>query len=192
MPLAADTAPSMGTSLAARYAAVRRATEDLCEPLGPEDHNLQSMPDASPAKWHLAHTTWFFETFVLASLPGHEPFHPRYNFLFNSYYEAVGPRHPRPQRGLLSRPTVEEVYRYRAAVDERVRHFLHSANADDVQAVARVVELGLHHEQQHQELLLTDLKHAFSLNPLRPAYRSEPAPETVPLSPPIWINYPSG
>src|SRR4051794_6172664 len=147
MPLATDTTPSTGLSLAARYAAVRRATERLCEPLGPEDYNLQSMPDASPAKWHLAHTTWFFETFVLAGRPDHEPFHPRYNFLFNSYYEAVGPRHPRPQRGLLSRPTVEEVYRYRAAVDEGVRHFLNTASIDDLQAVAPVLELSLHHEQ---------------------------------------------
>src|SRR5438874_10452287 len=162
MPTATDTAPSTGTSLAARYAAVRRATESLCEPLHPEDCNLQSMPDASPAKWHLAHTTWFFETFILAAAPGYEPFDPTFNFLFNSYYEAVGPRHPRPQRGLLSRPTVAEVYCYRSAVDERMAELLRSATEEQLTGVGPVLTLGLHHEQQHQELILTDILHAFS------------------------------
>src|SRR5262245_7953008 len=121
MTTAPPTAPSDPVHLADRFRAVRCATERLCEPLTPEDCVLQSMPDASPVKWHLAHTTWFFETFVLAAAEtGYPPFDPQYNFLFNSYYEAIGPRHPRPQRGMVSRPTLDEVFRYRRAVDERV------------------------------------------------------------------------
>src|ERR1700733_6940760 len=116
---------SSAAALAARYTAVRQFTERLCEPLEPEDYVVQSMPDASPVKWHLAHTTWFFETFLLLPhLPGYRPFCPEFGFLFNSYYEAVGPRWPRAQRGLLTRPTVAEVYRYRAYVDEQVARIL--------------------------------------------------------------------
>jgi ergothioneine biosynthesis protein EgtB len=161
-------------ALAARLAEVRRATVALCAPLTAEDAQVQSMPDASPAKWHLAHTTWFFETFVLAEVePGRRPFHPAYGYLFNSYYESAGPRQPRPERGLLSRPPLEEVLRYRAEVDgataEALRRGLPAALLD-------VVELGIAHEEQHQELLLTDLKHAFWSNPLRPAYHPAPPP----------------
>ena len=166
--------------LAAAYGAVRRQTERLCEPLAAEDYVLQSMPDASPVKWHLAHTSWFFETFVLpAAVPDYAPFDPRYGYLFNSYYNAVGDRLARPRRGLLSRPAVEEVYRYRAHVDQHMLTLLHS---DEVlsPSVAGVIELGLNHEQQHQELILTDLKHAFGANPLRPAYR-----QVLPPSPPL-------
>jgi ergothioneine biosynthesis protein EgtB len=131
------------------------------------------MPDASPVKWHLAHTTWFFETFVLSpALPGYRHFDPHYRFLFNSYYEAVGPRWPRPQRGLLSRPTVADVYRYRTHVDEHMAQLFEPGNAGRLEAVASTVMLGLHHEQQHQELILTDLKHAWSANPLKPVYHS--------------------
>jgi ergothioneine biosynthesis protein EgtB len=155
------------TSLAARFGAVRSRTEALCAPLSPEDMVVQSMPDASPAKWHLAHTTWFFETFLLAQRePGFAPFHPRYAYLFNSYYEAVGPRHARARRGLLTRPSLDEVRAYRAQVDARVRSLL--SRGLDAEGAA-VLELGLNHEQQHQELLLTDVKHALFANPLRPA-----------------------
>ncbi|HEX5273190.1 MAG TPA: DinB family protein, partial [Gemmataceae bacterium] len=143
-------------TLSARYRAVRRATEALCEPLEPDDYVIQSMPDASPAKWHLAHTSWFFETFVLAAhVADYRAFHPQFAVLFNSYYDAVGPRWPRPARGLLSRPTVAEVYRYRAHVDEAMAVLFESGELAD--PVAGVVTLGLNHEQQHQELLLTDL-----------------------------------
>lgn len=145
-----------------RFRAVRRRTEDLAAPLSAEDQVVQSMPDASPTKWHLAHTTWFFETFVLRpSMPGYRLFDPAFEYLFNSYYEAVGPRHPRPQRGLITRPGVEEVRAYRRHVDDAMASCTHHP----------LVELGLQHEQQHQELILMDIKHAFSLNPLKPAYR---------------------
>jgi ergothioneine biosynthesis protein EgtB len=154
------------------YRAVRGQTEALCRPLSCEDFVVQSMPDASPAKWHLAHTTWFFERFVLReALPQLAPYDERYDYLFNSYYDAVGPRQPRAGRGLLTRPTVDEIVDYRRCVDERMRALLDTV-VDEV-LLARI-ELGLHHEQQHQELLLTDIKHAFSLNPLEPAYGLEP------------------
>ncbi len=145
-----------------RFRAVRALTERLAAPLSPEDQTIQSMPDASPTKWHLAHTTWFFETFVLRPhADGYRVFDRAFEYLFNSYYEAVGPRHPRPQRGLITRPGVEEILAYRRHVDEAM-----AVHADHA-----VVELGLHHEQQHQELILMDIKHALSMNPLRPAYR---------------------
>ncbi|MEO7093964.1 MAG: ergothioneine biosynthesis protein EgtB, partial [Polyangiales bacterium] len=170
--------------LEARYRAVRAQTVALAAPLSPEDMQVQSMPDASPTKWHLAHTTWFFETFVLARALGgeaaHRPFDPAYALLFNSYYEAVGPRHPRPSRGLLTRPDAKEVARYRAAIDARMLELLR-AGVDD--ATRAIVELGLHHEQQHQELILTDVQHVLSLSPLRPAYRQpRPAGSIAPLS----------
>jgi ergothioneine biosynthesis protein EgtB len=158
------------SELARRHAAVRRRSLALAAPLSAEDQALQSMPDASPTKWHLAHTTWFFETVVLAPhQPGHRPFDPRYGKLFNSYYESLGPRHPRPQRGLLSRPSLAEVHAYRAAVDAAMAAFMANADADTWAAAAGLVELGLHHEQQHQELMLTDILHALSMNPLLPA-----------------------
>jgi ergothioneine biosynthesis protein EgtB len=150
------------------FRSVRRQTEALAEPLSAEDQVLQSMPDASPTKWHLAHTSWFFETFLLApSVPGYQVFHPQFGFLFNSYYNAVGERHARPQRGVLSRPSLAEVRDYRRHVDAAMEQLL----AGSVTPRALVIlELGMNHEQQHQELLLTDIKHAFSLNVLRPAY----------------------
>lgn len=149
-----------------RYRAVRAATEALAAPLAVEDQVVQTMPDASPTKWHLAHTTWFFETFVLAPR-GHAPFHERYGYLFNSYYEGVGARVARPRRGLLSRPTVDEVLAYRAHVDRAMLDVL----SEDLGSLAAVFEIGLHHEQQHQELLLTDVKTVLAANPLHPAYR---------------------
>ena len=180
MPLELETLHRADTSrLATAYTTVRQQTERLCEPLTAEDYVVQSMPDASPVKWHLAHTSWFFETFVLAACDDYAPFDARFGFLFNSYYNAVGDRLPRPRRGLLSRPTVGEVHRYRAHVDEQMMALLRN-DAAFPSSLASVVELGLHHEQQHQELILTDLKHAFSCNPLRPAYRESfsPLPDT--------------
>jgi ergothioneine biosynthesis protein EgtB len=169
------------TSLAARFRATRGRTERLCAPLEPEDYQLQSMPECSPPKWHLAHTAWFFETFVLAEhAPRFRPYHPLYGYLFNSYYDAVGDRWPRPARGLLSRPTVAEVYAYRHAVDDRTLTLLESADERTFSVITPLIELGLNHEEQHQELLLTDLKHAFGLNPLRPAYAAPlDAPRTA-------------
>jgi len=175
------------------FAKVRRFTEGLCQPLAIEDYVLQSMPDASPAKWHLAHTSWFFETFVLSEA-GVSPFDPRYGYLFNSYYEAAGPRHRRPERGMLSRPTVEEVYRYRAHVDARMGELFGDIAGGRLSRLGKVVELGLHHEQQHQELILTDIKHALGKNPLRPGYRAqaagrEPAGAALPLD---WVRREGG
>jgi len=155
----------------ARYAAVRARSRALAAPLSAEEAMVQSMPDASPTKWHLAHTTWFFEQFVLGATPGYRPFDTRWARLFNSYYQGAGPMHARAQRGVLSRPTLEEVHAYRDEVDARVlRGF--ERGVFDAQAL-QALELGLQHEQQHQELLLTDIKHAFSCNPLAPAYRAD-------------------
>ena len=165
----AAPAPLTGAALADRYAAVRGFTERLVEPLSPEDCVVQPMPDASPAKWHLAHTTWFFEAFLLKPyLTKYRAFHPKFGFLFNSYYNALGPRHARRDRGLLTRPSLEEVFDYRAHVDTHMAELL-AENASV--ETARLIEVGLNHEQQHQELLLTDVKYTLWRNPLRPAYR---------------------
>ena len=138
-----------------RYVATRRASERFGEPLAVEDYMLQAMADVSPHKWHLAHVTWFFETFILKPhLPGYKPIEERYEFLFNSYYNAVGPQHHRPSRGLISRPTVAEVYAYRRHVDDAMLALLERTDAENV---AGLVELGVNHEQQHQELMITDL-----------------------------------
>ena len=175
--------------LAARYREVRGQTLALAAPLSAEDSSVQSMPDASPAKWHLAHTTWFFETFVLERWePGFQPFAAAFRVLFNSYYNAVGDKHPRAQRGLLTRPGLDEVTAYRADVDRRMQRLL--ATITDTDALA-LVELGLHHEQQHQELLLTDIKHLFSCNPLLPAYRGA-APLAAVASPLRWHAFAEG
>ncbi len=165
---------------------VRSQTERLCHGLEKEDLVVQSMPDASPAKWHLGHTTWFFETFVLRSeLPRYTEFHDRFCDLFNSYYNAVGPQFERARRGVLSRPTVDEVYSYRSTVDRAVHHLIDEAAPEQFGRVAELLTLGLHHEQQHQELLLTDLKHAFAQNPMCPAYRTRTdQPSRSPDDPP--------
>jgi ergothioneine biosynthesis protein EgtB len=150
------------------------------------------MPDASPTKWHLAHTTWFFEVVVLQpNAPGYRVYDERFSLLFNSYYESLGPRHPRPQRGLLTRPSLAEVHAYRAAVDAAVLKFIASADLETWAAVAPLLELGLQHEQQHQELLLTDILHALSLNPLQPAMRAGAAP-AISAAAPGWIASPGG
>jgi ergothioneine biosynthesis protein EgtB len=158
------------TSIARRFASTREATQGLVEGLSAEDCLVQSMPDASPVKWHLAHTTWFFETFILETAePGFRPFDPAFRMLFNSYYQSVGPRHSRASRGVLSRPSLAQVADYRRNVGERITALL-DAPLDP--ALLALVELGIAHEQQHQELILTDLLHHFSCNPLLPAFRS--------------------
>jgi len=162
---------SLAQRLADAYLAVRDETERRAEPLSGEDQLIQSMPDASPAKWHRAHTTWFFEQFLLGEhAPGYTPFHPDYAFLFNSYYVSAGPRHARHQRGHLTRPTADEVTAYRRHVDAEVVKFFHSAGEDKLQSLVPLVEVGLNHEQQHQELMFTDILHAFAQNPIPPAY----------------------
>ena len=185
--------PRTAASLLADFQAVRRQTETLAEPLEPEDFVVQSMPDASPVKWHLAHTSWFFETFVLSSvLPGYQPRYPQYNFLFNSYYNAIGERIARDRRGLLSRPTIGEVRRYRREIDSRMEDWLGSADDRAIGAISSTLILGMHHEQQHQELILTDLKHAFASNPLRPIYRERDPDEFGTATPIRWTSYGAG
>jgi ergothioneine biosynthesis protein EgtB len=178
--------------LAARLAAVRTFTEGLCQTLEPEDFVVQSMPDASPVKWHLGHTTWFFETFLLAPrIPAFRPHDPRFALLFNSYYVAAGPRHARPERGMLTRPTVKEVLRWRREVDQRIQDLLASPAGSGPSALA-VAELGLQHEQQHQELILTDLQHALSRNPLEPVFRAA-TPRAGGATPLLrWRDHPGG
>lgn len=155
--------------VSARFRQVRQRTMDLCAGLSAEDMLLQSMPDTSPGKWHLAHTTWFFEQFVLGRDPAYQSRDPAWNYLFNSYYQSVGPMHARPRRGMLSRPSLDEVRAYRHRIDDAVGVLL---EREDDAELAALVELGLQHEQQHQELLLTDIKHAFWCNPVQPAYRA--------------------
>jgi len=184
--------PSIG-DLAARYRDVRGLTERLRGPLSAEDCQVQSMDDASPTKWHLAHTSWFFETFVLAPAnPDYRPFHPDFAVLFNSYYQQVGPQHPRPRRGMLTRPTLDDVEAYRAHVDRHVLELLGRANGRS-EPLSAIIELGLHHEQQHQELILTDAKHLLAANPLRPTYRATaagaPHAKTVALR---WLAHAGG
>jgi ergothioneine biosynthesis protein EgtB len=182
--------PLDSAALAARLREVRATTERLAAPLSPEDRQVQSMPDASPTKWHLAHTTWFFETFVtLPNLPGERPFHPSFGYLFNSYYEAVGPRHPRPLRGLLTRPSSDEVAAYRRHVTARVSTLLETERRPEVLAA---IELGLNHEEQHQELLLTDAKHLLAQSPLRPVYRERPADEPREAPALRWLGHREG
>ena len=171
------------------YLAVRDETERRAAPLSPEDQLIQSMPDASPAKWHRAHTTWFFEQFLLGEhCAGYQLFHPDYAFLFNSYYVSAGPRHARHQRGHLTRPSADEVTAYRRHVDAAVVKFFQTAGEDTLTRLAPLVEVGLNHEQQHQELMLTDILHAFAQNPIPPAY--DPAwrfPASTPLRGDEWV-----
>ncbi|MFC3230875.1 ergothioneine biosynthesis protein EgtB [Marinibaculum pumilum] len=187
-------AGSEGVPLAERFDAVRRRSLQLVAPLSAEDMVVQSMTDASPAKWHLAHTTWFFETFLLQpSLAGYDPFDPSFGYLFNSYYETVGARHPRPARGMLTRPSVDRVFAYRDHVDAAMRDLIDARTAGHAELRA-LVELGLHHEEQHQELLLTDLLHAFSCNPTDPAYLDTalPVAEGGPQGDGGWADFEGG
>jgi ergothioneine biosynthesis protein EgtB len=182
-------------SLGHRLSASRRLSLDLSAPLSDEDQTVQSMDDASPTKWHLAHTTWFYEAFVLRPhLPGYEIFSEAFDYCFNSYYETKGERQPRGLRGLLTRPSVTEVRAYRAHVDAALGQLIAEGRADTSAALAALLELGINHEQQHQELLLTDILSLFAANPLRPAYRSaQPKPEAVRESaPPGWVTFAGG
>ncbi|OON68584.1 ergothioneine biosynthesis protein EgtB [Hymenobacter sp. CRA2] len=192
----APAAPALvSASFAERFAAVRAQTEALCRPLLPEDTVVQPVIDVSPPKWHLAHTTWFFETFLLKEhLPGYEVFHPQYAYLFNSYYNSLGSRVNRADRGTLSRPPLADVYAYRAHVDRHMQQLL-ASYTDDAAPFAEVMELGLQHEQQHQELLVTDIKYILSTNPLAPSYwpAEQPAPAASAALPPAsWLAVPGG
>ncbi|MFN0218031.1 MAG: ergothioneine biosynthesis protein EgtB [Hyphomicrobium sp.] len=178
-------------NLAERLSATRKLSLDLAAPLSAEDMIAQAMDDASPTKWHLAHVTWFFETFVLKPhLAGFRAFDEAFNYLFNSYYEALGPRQPRPKRSLLTRPTIERVFQYRAHVDEALGRMLSDAVGEDA---ARLIEIGINHEQQHQELMLTDILALFAANPINPAYRDDGGEPAAAESAPVkWIGYAGG
>jgi len=188
------TGESLRNDLVERYRQVRGWTETLREPLEIEDMVAQSMPDASPVKWHLAHTTWFFETFLLKPhLAGYRPVDDSYEYLFNSYYNAVGEQYSRPHRGLVTRPTVRGVEEYRRHVDRSMERLLAEAPEAELGELHRLLEIGLHHEQQHQELIVTDLKHLLSFNPLHPVYRPEKPAETDGGVPALrWHRYDEG
>ncbi len=188
--------PGLATddSYARRYQQLRAQTVSLCEGLTAEDMAVQSMPDASPTKWHLGHTSWFFETFVLREhLPGYRVFDATFAYLFNSYYESAGPRHARFQRGLLTRPPLEQVLAYRQHVDEAVNQLLKTALSPQLDIIQKIIEIGLHHEMQHQELILTDILHLFSNNPLYPAMQSLPTPlDPIASAPARFIRFEGG
>ncbi len=177
-----------------KYAEVRKFTETLCEPLETEDFNIQSMPDVSPTRWHLAHTAWFFETFILKpGLPDYETPDQLYNYLFNSYYNAIGEQFPRPRRGVLSRPTVKQVFDYRRHVDAEILRLLDTVELPAIKDLESLFILGLQHEQQHQELMLTDIKHVFSQNPMYPVYRElDQTGEPSRPSDLQWTNFQGG
>jgi ergothioneine biosynthesis protein EgtB len=185
MTLSSDT-----LHLTQRFLDVRATTDALSDRLSPEDQTPQSMPDASPAKWHRAHTTWFFEEFLLRPDPSYTEYDPSYRFLFNSYYEAVGPRHPRPQRGLVTRPGVTDIARYREYVQTALVRALEDGRLDE--KAQELVELGCNHEQQHQELLLMDIKHLFSTNAFGPVYVERPPDDLTPPAPQSWRTVTGG
>jgi len=179
------------------YFQVRKQSEDICAPLEIEDYGIQTVDIVSPPKWHLAHVSWFFETFLLKPyLPGYKEFNPIFEQIFNSYYNSVGNYHPRGERGLLSRPTVSEVYQYRAYVDKHMQALLESSHTDHYGDVIYRTVLGINHEQQHQELLLTDIKHIFAYNPLKPVYqsnlKSDTSQSSIPVEPATWFEYSGG
>ncbi len=180
-------------NLLERYLTVRRFSEELCKPLVVEDYVVQSMPEVSPTKWHLAHTSWFFETFLLTPyLSNYQPFDARFSYLFNSYYNAIGDRHCRQNRGLLSRPTVQEIYDYRNHVDIHITSLLEGADAGLISNIDPLMAIGIHHEQQHQELMLTDIKHVFWVNPLRPAYLEKHQTESPNIAVSGWTRLAPG
>jgi ergothioneine biosynthesis protein EgtB len=188
-----ESAAFLKTELLRRYLVVRGFSKKICETLEPEDCVIQTMPEASPTKWHLAHTSWFFEVFVLKQFsPDYHSLHPQYGFLFNSYYNAVGPFYSRPHRGLLSRPTVKEVFHYRSDIDLLVSELIESADEQLLAKLEPIVTLGLHHEQQHQELMLTDIKSVFWHNPLRPAFRKRDSIQTSPVPAIEWLKFEEG
>ncbi len=191
-PLAKDT-PSERESWLRRFQSVRAATAVLTQDLTPEDQTIQTVADVSPTKWHLAHTSWFFETFVLEPFAADfKTFDPHFGYLFNSYYEAVGARYPRPQRGLISRPGVAAIMAYRAHVDAAMENLIARARPQDWPKILDLLELGLHHEQQHQELILMDIKHVFSVNPLQPAYAEAASRQSGTVPPLTWSAFPGG
>jgi ergothioneine biosynthesis protein EgtB len=181
-------------SLLKSYNKVRAFSRKLAKPLTREDYVVQSMPDVSPTKWHLAHTSWFFEAFILSKTEKkYKSLHPQYNFLFNSYYVQVGERHSRPKRGLISRPTVDEVYEYREYVDKNMNKVLKNLDDKKFAKIAKVIEIGIHHEQQHQELIVTDIKHVLSENPLYPTYKKSAGKKgKKKISSAGWINFDGG
>ena len=177
-----------------RFGRVRQFSEALCVTLEPEDCVVQSMPDVSPTKWHLAHTSWFFETFILKVwMAQYQPEVPEYAYLFNSYYNAAGDMHRRDLRGLISRPTVAEAYRFRHSIDEHIRELIENADEELLEEIEPVFTIGLHHEQQHQELLVTDIKHVFAQNPLCPVFRArQEAPAQRTLAPCGFVEFEEG
>ncbi|WP_435685104.1 ergothioneine biosynthesis protein EgtB [Sedimenticola selenatireducens] len=180
-------------TLLQEYRRTRGFSEQLCQPLAIDDYQIQSITETSPPKWHLAHVSWFFETFVLNHFkPDHVPFNPDFHYLFNSYYYTIGAMHPRPRRGLLSRPTLEQVLEYRHHVDAQVEELIGNSGDADMEALTFRITLGLHHEQQHQELLLMDIKHNFSVNPLKPAYRDDLQPPQGEAPPVHWLEQEGG
>ena len=188
---AAGSEIELSEDLRVRYRLVREFSEKLRETLEPEDCVVQTMPEASPVKWHLAHTSWFFETFVLKeALPNYNPIHPQFAYLFNSYYNAAGKMHCRPKRGLISRPTLRETLEYRRQVDGIMNAVFEKPAI--LEKFAPVIGLGLHHEQQHQELILTDIKHVFFENPLRPVFCERSTPESAPVALASWQSFPAG
>ena len=183
----------MNEELLQRFERVRSDSERFCEPLELEDYSLQAMPETSPPKWHLAHTSWFFETFVLKPyVDGYQAWHPDFEVLFNSYYNGIGAQHPRPERGLLSRPLLAEVLEYRAHVNDQVGQLLDGGDHPEIKRIVELVELGTHHEQQHQELFFTDIKYSLSRNPLYPAYRDEALEPSEAPGELAWIEHPGG
>ena len=186
-----QTLETRAARLLARYREVRDFSERLCETLEPEDYVVQSMPDVSPTKWHLAHTSWFFETFILKVwMPSYRTAVPQYAFLFNSYYNAAGDMHRRDLRGLISRPTVAETYRFRQSIDAQIQELLESADDELLEEMEPVFTIGLHHEQQHQELLVTDIKNVFSHNPLHPVFRPrDEQQERREIAPESYLNF---
>jgi ergothioneine biosynthesis protein EgtB len=188
--LSTDAARADPAALSEAYREVRRTTEGLCAPLAIEDYVLQAMPDVSPTRWHLAHVTWFFETFLLRRhRPGYRSPDERYAYLFNSYYNAAGPKFHRPRRGHLSRPTVAEIYAYRAHVDAAMARLIETAEPGEI---ASMLVLGLNHEQQHQELILTDIKYNLGVNPLRPAYHDRAIPQGTATPAFAWLEFDGG
>jgi ergothioneine biosynthesis protein EgtB len=182
--------PDVRSHLLERFRQVRNFSQKLCETLSPEDYVVQSMPDVSPTKWHLAHTSWFFETFVLKVwMPRYRSEVPQYAYLFNSYYNAAGEMHRRDLRGMISRPTVDETYRFRASIDDSVCELIRGAGASLLAEIEPVLVLGLHHEQQHQELLVTDIKHVFAQNPLYPVFREAKKSAAQKVSPPHFVEF---
>ncbi|MGB7998515.1 MAG: DinB family protein, partial [Anaerobacillus sp.] len=175
------------------FESIRTMTNTLVKPLETEDFTIQSIPDVSPPKWHMAHTTWFFETFILKEYKdNYRSFHEEFNYLFNSYYESVGRYFPRGSRGLLSRPSIVKVRQYRKDIDEEMTMLIQELDKSKLFEVADLIKIGLNHEQQHQELLMTDIKYNFSINPLNPVYRQSERSDSAKATPLEWVSFEGG